>query len=326
MNRMVLFCLLLPFPALAQGKLYERELLLMGTAFQISVISDNEATANEGIDSAIHEIKRIENLISEWKESSETSAIIRNAGITPVKVSPELFGLISRCIKISELTEGAFDITFSGLGSLYSFDKMEHDLPTDNTIKEHLRKVGYKKIILDKENETVYLAESGMKMGFGAIGKGYAANCAKRLLLELGFKNGVVNAAGDLNAWGKNIDKPWSIGIASPEDGEEVIAWLEANDNSIVTSGNYEKYFINNGKRYSHIIDPRTGYPATGLKSVTIITSDAEVGDALATSVFVLGEEKGLELVEQLKGIECLLIDDNNNVLRSNGLKLDTKK
>ncbi len=327
MSRLILFILLLPFSVLAQQKLYDRELLLMGTTFQISVTANNEHAANKAIDAAINEIQRIENLISAWKDSSETSRINRNAGIKPVKVSPELYGLISRCIKISELTDGAFDITFGGVGSLYTFDHEEHTLPKDSLIKEYLSKVGYQGIILDDDKRTVYLKQKGMEIGFGSIGKGYAANRAKHLLQSnLSFNNGVVNASGDLNAWGKNIDKPWSIGIANPENHQEIIAWLEAHNNAIVTSGDYEKYFTNNGKRYSHIINPKTGYPATGLKSVTIITRDAEIADALATSVFVLGEKEGMKLIEQLNGIECLLIDDENNVLTSKGLKIDIEK
>lgn len=319
----ILLLLLLPRLASAQQRAYERELLLMGTAFQISVVSDNEKRASTAIDAAIAEIQRIEGLISGWKETSETSEINRNAGIKPVIVSPELFQLIERSIKVSDLTEGAFDITFAGMGDLYSFDKTEHLLPNDSTVKKHLDNVGYQHIMLDKRNSSVYLQKKGMKIGFGAIGKGYAANKAKQLLIKLGFENGVVNAAGDLNAWGSNIIKPWSIGIADPENHDNIIASLEATNQSIVTSGNYEKYFTHEGKRYSHIINPRTGYPATGLKSVTIIAPDAELADALATSVFVMGRQSGLEMIEQLKGVECLLIDDDNKVWSSAGLKLD---
>lgn len=325
-NKVLIFCLLLPCSVLAQQKLYERELLLMGTAFQISVIDESEDHANESIDAGIEEIQRIEDLISEWKETSETSEVNRNAGVKPVKVSPELFNLVLRSIKVSELTDGAFDITFAGMGDLYNFDKQEHALPIDSVIADKLETVGWEHIQLDKNAQTIYLSKPGMKIGFGAIGKGYAANKAKQLLKDrYNIENGVVNAAGDLNAWGVNIDKPWSIGIANPENHDDVAAWLEADNNSIVTSGNYEKYFTHNGRRFSHIIDPRTGRPASGLKSVTIITTDAELADALATAVFVMGFESGMDLIESLNGIECLLIDDDNVVWISKGLKPDNK-
>lgn len=316
--------LLIPLLCSAQTKdtTYSRQLILMGSAFEITVVHHDKEYAGYCIDSAITEITRIENLISEWKESSQTSELVKNAGKVPISIDDELYDLIKRSIKVSELTNGAFDITFAGISPLYTFDGQERPLPAQDLIRASIAKIGYKDIILNKDK--VLLARSGMKIGFGAIGKGYAAERAKALLQQMGIENGVVDASGDLIAWGTQPDgQAWKIGIVDPEDESRFLVWLDASNTSIVTSGNYEKYFTCGGKRYAHIIDPRTGYPTTGLKSVTIITPNAELADALATSVFVLGETEGLELINQLKGVECLIINDNNQLVSSKGLQMN---
>ncbi|MBW6481579.1 MAG: FAD:protein FMN transferase [Vicingaceae bacterium] len=303
---------------------YKQVLKLMGTRFEITAVSDNEILAKNSIDSAIKEIQRIENLISSWKPTSQTSLINENAGIKLVKVDKELLNLIVRSKKISDLTEGVFDISFASVTNLWRFDGTQNTLPSDEDIAFSVSKINYKNIIVDEQNQTVFLKEKGMRIGFGAIGKGYAANRGKLIMQELGITNGVVNAAGDLITWGKmenNAD--WSIGIANPKEKDKVMGWLIISDMAVVTSGNYEKFFTVEGKKYSHIINPTTGWPATGTKSVTIICADAEIADALATSVFILGPEKGLTLINKLRNIECLIVTDNDEMLTSNGIKLN---
>ena len=295
----------------------------MGSRFDITVVADNKVLGDEYIDLAITEITRIEKLISEWDSETQTSAIIRNAGISPVKVDKELFDLIDRATKISKLTDGAFDISFAAMDKIWKFDGSMTEKPSDDEIKKSVVKVGYRNIILDKENSTVFLKLEGMKIGFGAIGKGYAADKAKALLIEKGVKAGIINASGDLNAWGKQPDgKDWMVAITNPLNKAKAFAWLPVYNGAVVTSGNYEKYVEFDNIRYSHIIDPRTGYPSTGIESVTIFTTNAELADALATSVFVMGVETGLNFINQLNGVECIIVDDKNKLHTSENIDL----
>ncbi len=310
---------------IAQHFEHKEILLLMGSRFEITAIANNKQTAKIAVESGIAEIKRIEDLISSWDKNSQTSDINRNAGIRSVKVDKELFNLIQRAQKVSELTQGAFDITFAGIEKLYQFDKLEHDLPTKEVLEQSISKIDYNQIELNREESTVFLKTKGGRIGFGAIGKGYAANKAKEIMKSIdGVKGGLVNASGDLIAWGENgKDQNWSIQISDPGDIQKTYGWLNLNDMSIVTSGDYEKFFWSNGIRYAHIVDPHTGLPTTGIKSVSIICPDAELGDALATSVFVLGVEKGLSLINKLKNIEAFIIDAEDEVHHSNNLVLN---
>ncbi|MCP2044321.1 FAD:protein FMN transferase [Pontibacter sp. HSC-36F09] len=304
-------------------KTQKKVLLLMGTRFELVAVSEDEELANKAIEAGIQEIQRIEALISEWQPTSQTSAINRSAGGMPVPVDEELYELIRRSLRISELTGGAFDISWAAADKVWKFDGSMKEMPSPETVENSIRHIGYQKIQLIPETHSVFLKEEGMKIGFGAIGKGYAANRVRDLMRRMGIQSGVVNAAGDLITWGKQADgQPWYIGIADPADKEKVFSWLTADHTAVVTSGSYEKYAQINGKRYGHIIDPRTGYPVSGLKSVTIICPDAELADALATAVFVLGKEEGLYLVNQLKGVECLLVTDENEMVTSDQLHL----
>ena len=300
-------------------------LLLMGSRFEISAVAQEEQIAWEAIHAGIKEIQRVEQLISSWDSTSQTSAINRQAGLQAVKVDRELFDLIYRAKKVAKLTQGAFDISYASMDQLWKFDGSMKAMPTPEKVAAARSKINWEHILLDTKAQTVFLQEEGMKIGFGAIGKGYAANRAKAIMEQIeGVQGGVVNASGDLIAWGKST-KPagWTIQIANPKNKEQSLGWLQLNNTAVVTSGDYERFVVFDGQRYAHIIDPRTGYPTTGIKSVTILCPDAEVADALATSVFVLGKEQGLALVNQLKGIECLIVTDENAVLTSTNLKLN---
>lgn len=295
----------------------------MGSGFDISVIASTPYEGNKYIQTAINEISRIEKLISSWDANSQTSLINRNSGIKPVKVDAELFQLIERAIKISKLTNGAFDISYASMDKIWKFDGSMTQLPSKEEIQKSVEKVGYQNIILDNTNQTVFLKQDGMKIGFGAIGKGYAADRAKVILQELGVKAGIINASGDLNAWGKQPDgKDWMVAIVNPLNKQKVFSWLPIHNKAVVTSGNYEKYVLFNGVLYSHIIDPRTGYPSTGILSVSIFTENAELADALATSIFVMGVDVGLDFINQLNGVECIIIDKNNKLHTSKNINL----
>ncbi len=305
-------------------KSYKRIIKLMGSRFEITAISKNRDLAEKSINEAINEIDRIEKLISSWDPNSQTSEVNHNAGIKPVNVDAELFYLIKRSKKISVLTDGVFDISYASLDKIWKFDGTMERIPTKEEMEKSVQKVNYENIILDEENLTVFLKEKGMKIGFGGIGKGYAANKAKDLMIAMGISNGVVNASGDLTTWGKKENgEEWGVGITDPTDKTKTFSWLLIGETAVVTSGNYEKFVEFDGIRYTHIINPKTGLPAFGIKSVTLICPDAELADALATAVFILGEEDGIALIDQLKGIECLLFTENDELKTSKNMNLN---
>ena len=298
----------------------------MGSDFEITVVAKTQLEADKQIGIAIGEISRIEALISSWKPTSETSNINKNAGVAPVKVSDELFSLIQRALQISNLTDGAFDISYASMDKLWKYDGSMTQMPSKEAIKKSVAKVGYKDIVVDPQNSTVFLKNKGMKIGFGAIGKGYAADKAKKLLISNGVSGGIINASGDINSWGsKPSGSSWQVAITNPLNKNKAFAMLPIKD-AVVTSGNYEKYVTFNSRRYSHIIDPRTGYPSQGIISVTVFAPKAELADALATSVFVMGVETGIDRINQLKAVECIIITDTGTIITSNNLTLNTQE
>ena len=307
-----------------KSSLYKETLKLMGNRFEISVVTHNKLRAKLCIQAAVDEIRRIEKLLTTFNESSQTNLVNRNAGLMPVKVDKELFDLIKRSKKISELTQGAFDITYGSIDKrFWNFDQTMTSLPDSQTAKKLVRLINYKNVVLDQNNMTVFLKEKGMRIGFGGIGKGYAAEKAKYLLQQMGIENGIVNAAGDLTAWGYQPNgKSWTIGIADPNVTRNAFSYLELTNTSIATSGNYEKYVMIDGKKYSHTIDPKSGYPVTGIKSVTIISPNAEIADAMATPVMIMGIRVGLDMINQLNGIECIIIDDADTIHTSSNVHL----
>jgi len=298
----------------------------MGSDFEITVVAKTQLEADKQIAIAIGEISRIEALISSWKTTSETSNINKNAGASPVKVSEELFSLIQRALQISNLTDGAFDISYASMDKLWKYDGSMTQMPSKEAIKKSVAKVGYKDIVVDPQNSTVFLKNKGMKIGFGAIGKGYAADKAKKMLISNGVSGGIINASGDINSWGsKPSGSSWQVAITNPLNKNKAFAMLPIKD-AVVTSGNYEKYVTFNSRRYSHIIDPRSGYPSQGIISVTVFAPKAELADALATSVFVMGVETGIDRLNQLKAVECIIITDTGNIITSNNLTLNTQE
>jgi FAD:protein FMN transferase len=310
-------------PTIAQS-LHRRVLKLMGNRFEITVVADDEKWADERIDEAVAEISRIERLLTTFDENSQTNLINRYAGIKPVKVDKEVFDIIHRSKRISSITQGAFDISYGSVDKkLWNFDKTMTSLPDAATAKKLVRLINYQNILLDDDKCTVFLKEEGMRIGFGAIGKGYAAERAKLILRQKGVESGIVNAAGDLTAWGHQPNgKEWTIGIADPDATHHPFSYLSITDMAIATSGNYEKFVMIDGKKYSHTIDPKTGLPVTGIKSVTIISPNAEIADAMATPVMIMGIKVGLNIINQVKGLACIIIDDNDKIYTSKTINL----
>jgi len=307
-----------------QQSVFKKEMLLMGNQFEISAVADDEEWAYERINEGVEEIRRIEKILTTYKDDSETNLINRNAGIKPVKVSDEVFHLIERSIRISDLTQGSFDITYGSIDkSLWNFDKDMTSLPDPGKAKKMVRLINYRNIILDHNEQTVFLKEKGMRIGFGGIGKGYAAEMAKIVMKRNGVMSGIVNASGDLTAWGNQPNGlPWTIGVAHPDAAHMPFSYMNITDMAVATSGNYEKYVVIDNKKYSHTINPRTGLPVRGIKSVSIVAPNAELCDALATPVTIMGINAGLHLINQLKQVECIIIDDDNKLYMSRNIHL----
>jgi thiamine biosynthesis lipoprotein len=305
-------------------RVFTKGIRLMGNNFVFSVVASDEHWAYTRIDEAIHEVQRIEALLTTFRDSSQVNQINDQAGIAPVQVDREVFDLIARSLRISTLTQGAFDISYGSLDKrLWNFDRTMAALPTPETARELVRLINYRNILLDPTEQTVFLKERGMRIGLGGIGKGYAADRAKHILLLSGVESGVVNAAGDLTVWGTQPDgASWTIGVADPDLKHLSFASFQLTDISVATSGNYEKFVTIDGKRYSHTIDPRTGYPVHGIKSVTILCPHAELADAMATPVMVMGIQAGLHLINQLKGIACILVDEQYGIHTSQNIHL----
>lgn len=303
-------------------ELFRKQKKLMGNQFEICVIAENQQMADDQIEVAIKEIQRIEKLLTTFSEESQTNEINRNAGITPVVVDLEVFQLIQRANRISKITQGAFDLSYGSIDkSLWNFDITMKTLPSVEIAKKSVRLINYNNIILDEKNTTVLLKEKGMRIGFGGIGKGYAAEMAKRKLQELGVQNGIVNASGDLCTWGTQTNgKQWTVGIADPNEKIKSFAQMNISNKAIATSGNYEKFITINDKKYSHTINPKTGLPITGISSVTIICNNAEIADAMATPVMVMGIEAGLFMVNQIKDLACIIIDDLGEIYTSKNI------
>jgi thiamine biosynthesis lipoprotein len=297
-------------------ELVQRTDLLMGNRFDIGVIASDVPNAEHALQKAVDEIKRIEAMLSTYQANSLTNQLNDAAGLYPVHVSDEFYQLVLRAQRISSLTQGAFDLSYGSVDKkLWNFDRTMIALPDAAIAKKSVRLINYQNIELDPIAKTIFLKEKGMRIGFGGIGKGYAADQAKKILLGLGYENGLVNASGDMCAWGFRADgQPWHVGIVDPDNPEAVIADFDLVNSAVATSGTYEKFILIDGKRYSHTIHPKTGLPVQGVKSVSVFAPFAELADALTTPIAVMGVEVGLDLVNQLQGVTCVIVDDENQV------------
>ena len=316
-KHLFLFLILCGFSSHSQV-LRKRTTLLMGGRFDISIVAKDSLSAEQNIDEVIAEITRIENLISDWKPTSQVSEVNQNAGIRPVKVDREVFELTQRALRFSKITDGGFDISFAAMDRIWKFDGSMTEMPSAEAIKKSVEKVGYKNIILDSINSTIFLKLKAMKIGFGALGEGYATDKCRAMMLAKGIQAGIINGSGDMSTWGTQPNrKPWNIGITNPFDTDKLLAVVPINNGAVTTSGSYEKFVVFDGKRYSHIINPATGYPATGLCSVTVFGPNAETANGLSTSLMVLGKTAGLVLLDKFPDYSCLMITDAGKVVKS---------
>jgi thiamine biosynthesis lipoprotein len=292
----------------------------MGTVIEITLIGDDEETANKAALQAFQEIKRIETIMSPWIDSSDVTQINRSAGKEWVKISPETIQVVKKAREISEFSEGGFDITVGPLSELWRKARENKAPPSKEDVKGKLDLVNFKNMEVDKEGK-VFLKKKGMAVDLGGIAKGYDVDRAFDVLRSLGYKNLIVNAGGDLRVGGLKNNQPWSTGIQNPREPKKILTRISVSDMAVTTSGDYEKFFIHQGKRYHHIFDPRDGFPTEGCQSVTIVTKDCMTADALATAVFVLGPEKGYALCRELDGVECLIVDKDGKIILSPNLK-----
>ena len=299
----------------------------MGTRLNFTALTSDrvdEAHVRAAIERAIQEIRRLESLMTTWKDDSEVSRINQSAGKAPVRVGPETLDVIAKSLWISELSGGVFDISFEVMHGLWRFDEdLEKRVPDSAAIEERRKLIDYRHIVLDREKSTVFLDRPSTKISLGGIAKGYAIDKAKEILLGAGVEDFLAQAGGDLYVHGHHADgSPWLAGVRDPRgpDGSH-FALLPVVNHAFSTAGDYERSYVLEGKRYHHIIDPRTGWPATASRSVTIWAKDALTADALDDAVFILGVEKGLSLVESIDDAGAVIVDADNNVHVSKRLK-----
>lgn len=297
---------------------FKAERAIMGTAIHVELWHKNKNIANKNIEGVFTEMHRIDELMSPYKPNSEISIINNQASRHPVKISQELFNLIQRSIKISELSQGAFDITFASIGYMYDYRKKL--APSTKEISEYLKSINYKHIKLNQKNLSLFFTKPGTRIDLGGIAKGYAVDNAIKILQLNGIKQAMVSAGGDTRIIGDKGGHPWLVGIRAPRKKHESAVVIPLSDTAISTSGDYERYFIKDNIRHHHIINPATGDSARELRSVSIIGPDSTTTDALSTTVFILGLKEGMKLVASLPDIEAIIIDNHGTLHFSNGL------
>ena len=316
----ILLGLLIFVSGCGEPPIHRRSQFLMGTLVEISVFEKNKDTAELAIQSAFNEIQRMEGLMSTRIPGSEISKINQSAGLEPVSVSPEVLAVISRALYWAEQTNGALDISLEPVQELWDFDGEHTSLPDKKILEQKLSKVDYKKIRL--ENQTVFLTEKGMGLHLGAIAKGYAVDRAINILLESNIHHALINAGGDLKTLGLRPDQTaWKIGLQHPRKPEAIMASFSLSGKAVATSGDYQKYFDHEGTRYHHILNPKTGYPVTGVMSATVVAETVMDADALSTALFVMGAKEGMAFIASLKGIEGLLVDQDKTPYLSQGME-----
>ncbi len=323
--RRLCFCLTVLLALLAgcqpRGpKVLKRTQFLMGTLVEITLVAQDDQAAADAMSGAFQEIQRIEKLMSRRLEGSEVWQINQAAGENGVVVSPELLSVIQAALQVSHLSEGAFDVTVGSLVSLWGRCWKENRVPSGEELAASRRLVGYRELVVDEQKRTVFLRKAGMELTLGGIAKGYAVDRAFHFLRDLGFRDLIVNAGGDLRSGGTKFGTPWAVGIQDPRDDSKLMATLSVKDCAVATSGDYERYFMKDGVRYHHILDPLTGFPARRSRSATILSDELILADALATTAFVLGPARGMALIEKLPGTEAMIVGSEGNVAVSSGM------
>ncbi len=294
----------------------------MGSILQVAVWTADERRAADAIDHVFREFDRLEALLSNWKETSDVTRINNNAGIAPVKVSPDTIAVLRIAREVSELTGGKFDITFGVLTDVWRFDHdQDNVVPERDLIEARLKRIDYRAVEYDATAGTAFINRPGMRIHLGGIGKGYAVDRGIALLRDQGFQDFLIQAGGDLYVGGTDNGTPWKLGIADPRGAHDPFATIEISDGTLSTSGDYERAFMKDGKRYHHIIDPDFGEPASGCRSVTLVTNKAVMADAIAKGVFLLGPADGMALIEKLSDVEGVIVTSDNDIRISSGLQ-----
>jgi len=291
---------------------------LMGTRVSVELWADDEARGRGLVAEVMREYHRVDDAMSTYKPDSEISRVNAHAADAPMVISAELFGLVERSLELSAASGGAFDITYDSVGYLYDF--RAHQRPTDAQIAERLGAVDYRHVVLDRAERSIFFKTAGVRINLGGIAKGYVVERAAAMLRERGVQHALLNAGGDTRVIGDRRGQPWIVGIRHPRVADEVVTRLPLVDEAISTSGDYERYFEENGRRYHHIINPATGRPTEGILTVTVIGPDGTMTDGLDTAIFVLGVDKGLELIESYPEYETIIVDAAGKVSYSKGL------
>jgi thiamine biosynthesis lipoprotein len=310
--------LLLAAPSAAIAEWHQREEAIMGTRVAVELWSPDPALATRAMDAVIAEMRLTDELMSTYKPGSQLSRVNAEAADRPVEVDPRIVDVVSQALEYSKLSDGAFDITYASVGYLYDYRRHVH--PSDEAIAAALPGVDYRQVVVDREKNTIRFLKHGTRIDLGGIAKGYAVDRSIERLRELGIEHAMVNAGGDTRLLGDRLGKPWIVGIRDPRSAGRVIAKLALQDEAMSTSGDYERYFEENGVRYHHILVPGTGRSPGLVRSVTILGATATQTDGLSKPVFILGVERGMEFVRRVAGVEAVIVDKDGKVFYSDGL------
>jgi len=311
-------------PASGGAHLVDRTRSSMGTELRLTAWTNDEPGVVAAFEAIFREFDRLEGLLSNWQEDSDVQRLNSAAGQHPVRVGTELRDVLETARQVSDWTNGKFDVTFGVMSGLWKFDYQNQDgtIPDHREVVRRRSLINYRDIELDERNGTAFLRRHGMVVNLGGIGKGYAVDRARAILHDRGFRDFLIQFGGDMYAGGREGDRPWKLGIQDPRGpANRIFATVDVSDSTFSTSGDYARSFIKDGRRYHHILDPATGEPSQGCRSVTIMTRSATIADGLSTGVFVLGPEHGMALIEQLPDVEGIIVSAKNAVLVSSGLQ-----
>jgi len=291
----------------------------MGTEVRVFLWHESPVTGSQLVEDVFEEAERINQLMSTYIQESKISEVNRNAHLEPIYAGDELYLVVQRALDISLLTHGAFDITYESVGQHYNF--RERKRPDADTVKEEVGRIDYRLVTLDDEKQTIFFEKEGVRINLGGIAKGYVVDRGADILRAAGVEHGIVTAGGDSRLIGDRRGKPWVIGVRDPRQEGQVAISIPLQDEAVSTSGDYERYFIEDGVRYHHILSPSSGEPASGVHSATVFGPDAVLTDALSTSVFVMGVDEGLKMIACLPDYESIVIDSEGRIYYSSGLE-----
>ena len=314
----LIYLLLLLLPTCLSADWQKQQAAIMGTVVTVELWHEDDRQGEKQVEAIMGEMHRIDALMSSYKPDSELSAVNDGAARAPVTVSKELLALIERALEYSDITSGAFDITYASAGQHY--DYRNNSKPNQAQLQAALPAINFHHVKIDRSASTVTFLHPGVRIDLGGIAKGYAVDRGMRILQQAGITTALISAGGDTRVTGKRWDRPWHIGIRNPRDEDNIVSMIPLENSAISTSGDYERYFEEDGVRYHHILDPKTGTSTHEILSSSIIGKSATDTDALSTSVFILGVEKGMQLIESIPDTEAVIIDNRGDMHYSAGL------